>query len=196
MYDNSNIEIINFEPFADCQMNHLIEPIQDDFNLDKFNFCYLDKLGSEMFDEWSNFDSIQQSNSFACFTNSDTLSQNLSLDNISCYSDNTCLVSPSIISKEIQGESLNTSFDNCNEGKSKRYRTFPCTSKGCTKVYKSKENLTLHYKNIHLKEKPYSCKYCDAVFSHRNGKTYHERKFHTKYLPHKCSYGGKLIHYL
>jgi hypothetical protein len=46
---------------------------------------------------------------------------------------------------------------------------FPCTFEGCKKVYKSKENLTLHYKNIHLKEKPYSCKFCSSQFSHRNG---------------------------
>lgn len=46
---------------------------------------------------------------------------------------------------------------------------FPCTYEGCEKVYKSKENLTLHYKNIHLREKPYSCKFCNSQFSHRNG---------------------------
>ena len=49
-------------------------------------------------------------------------------------------------------------------------KNFPCSFIGCKKFYKSKENLTLHFKNIHLKEKPYSCKYCKSVFSHRNGK--------------------------
>jgi len=71
--------------------------------------------------------------------------------------------------------------------KSDEIKKFSCSFIGCKKIYKSKENLTLHFKNIHLKEKPYSCKYCKSLFSHRNGKTYHERRFHTKYFPHKCS---------
>lgn len=73
-------------------------------------------------------------------------------------------------------------------------RLFRCSELNCDKVYKSKENLTLHIKNIHLKEKPYNCKYCPALFSHRNGKTYHERKFHTKYLPHKCPFESKILY--
>jgi hypothetical protein len=48
-------------------------------------------------------------------------------------------------------------------------KQFKCTYEDCYKSYKSKENLTLHIKNIHLKEKPYSCRYCSSVFSHRNG---------------------------
>jgi len=48
-------------------------------------------------------------------------------------------------------------------------KIFPCTYDKCEKIYKSKENLTLHYKNIHLREKPYSCKFCNSRFSHRNG---------------------------
>lgn len=72
-------------------------------------------------------------------------------------------------------------------------RVYRCKENDCGKIYKSKENLTLHIKNIHLNLKPYKCTFCPAVFSHRNGKTYHERKFHTKYLPHKCPYKSKLI---
>lgn len=49
-------------------------------------------------------------------------------------------------------------------------KNFKCTVKNCNKEYKSKENLKLHYKNIHLKQKPYKCQYCIAFFSHRNGK--------------------------
>ena len=63
-----------------------------------------------------------------------------------------------------------------------------CNYKGCSNLYRSKENLVLHYKNKHLKEKPYRCSYCKATFSHRNGKTYHERKVHTLIFPHKCSF--------
>jgi len=65
-----------------------------------------------------------------------------------------------------------------------------CSKEGCNKSYKSKENLILHFKNFHLKEKPYKCNYCDLHFSHRNGKTYHERKVHTKILPNVCTHSG------
>lgn len=54
--------------------------------------------------------------------------------------------------------------------KKEKLKLFKCNYQGCMKAYKSKENLTLHFKNIHLKEKPYSCKFCKATFSHRNGK--------------------------
>ncbi len=73
---------------------------------------------------------------------------------------------------------------------------FKCPFKGCEKEYRSKENMNLHYKNIHLNDKPYKCKYCSSLFSHRNGKrlflnlflgkTYHERKFHTHVMPYVC----------
>ena len=58
----------------------------------------------------------------------------------------------------------------------------------CGKIYRSKENLILHYKNIHLGKKPYKCEFCDCCFSHRNGKSYHVRKFHTKVFPYKCPF--------
>ena len=74
-------------------------------------------------------------------------------------------------------------------------RFFRCPEKQCHKLYKSKENLNLHTKNIHEGIKPYQCKYCPSRFSHRNGKlkflilgkTYHERKLHDHYLPHICN---------
>jgi hypothetical protein len=46
---------------------------------------------------------------------------------------------------------------------------FKCEVQGCGKIYKSKENLTLHIKNIHLNLKPYKCRFCNSLFSHRNG---------------------------
>ncbi len=71
---------------------------------------------------------------------------------------------------------------------------FKCEVNGCEKIYRSKENLTLHIKNIHLNLKPYKCRFCSSTFSHRNGiiriklgKTYHERKLHINYLPYKCN---------
>ena len=65
-------------------------------------------------------------------------------------------------------------------------KIFCCKYPNCNCIYRSKENLVLHFRNKHLMEKPYHCKYCNACFSHRNGKTYHERKEHTKIFPHKC----------
>ncbi len=73
------------------------------------------------------------------------------------------------------------SFDNC--GKKFKYKwildrhmnshfcfkLFKCEYVGCDKAYKSKENLNLHIKNIHLKVKPYQCSFCSSRFSHRNG---------------------------
>jgi uncharacterized Zn-finger protein len=50
------------------------------------------------------------------------------------------------------------------------FKTFHCQFDNCGKIYKSKENLVLHIKNIHLKLKPYRCRFCDSSFSHRNGK--------------------------
>ena len=71
---------------------------------------------------------------------------------------------------------------------------FKCLDEKCNKLYKSKEYLNLHIKNIHEGIKPYKCQYCSLEFSHRNGKilfykgkTYYVRKFHINYIPHKCN---------
>jgi hypothetical protein len=69
----------------------------------------------------------------------------------------------------------------------KKIKLFKCI---CGKAFHTKENQTLHFKNIHLKQKPYKCSFCDCKFSHRNGKTYHERIFHTFILPYKCKYNN------
>jgi hypothetical protein len=58
---------------------------------------------------------------------------------------------------------------NINPTTYKQNSIFKCEADGCQKVYKSKENLTLHIKNIHLNLKPYKCRFCNMTFSHRNG---------------------------
>jgi hypothetical protein len=75
-------------------------------------------------------------------------------------------------------------------------KKFKCNWIDCPKEYRSKENLTLHLKNVHLKIKPYKCRFCLLKFSHRNGKTYHERKFHINNLPYKCIKEGIFNYYI
>ena len=81
-----------------------------------------------------------------------------------------------------------TSHSDTNPSSIKREKKFKCTYPNCTKVYRSKENLKLHYQNIHNRIKPYQCSYCPLKFSHRNGRIYHERKVHTAFFPYKCTY--------
>ena len=101
------------------------------------------------------------------------------------------LISPSIISQEKPSQyQVNITYPSKPPRKRKKiFHIFICNE--CYKVYNSKENMLLHYKNIHLKQKPYQCSYCSAGFSHRNGKIYHERKFHTKVFPYVCPYIDK-----
>lgn len=61
-------------------------------------------------------------------------------------------------------------IDKYKKDPNNKKKNFPCFYPSCKKIYKTKENLQLHYQNIHLKEKPYSCCYCDKTFSHRTGK--------------------------
>lgn len=81
-------------------------------------------------------------------------------------------------------------FFEINSNIKKYQKQHECTYDNCKKAYRSKENLNLHIKNFHFKEKPYQCSYCSARFSHRNGRIYHERKNHTSYLPYTCSFGN------
>ena len=66
----------------------------------------------------------------------------------------------------------------------KNLRFFICLF--CLKIYKSKENVLIHYKNIHSCKKAYKCEYCNNSYCYRNGKIYHVRKNHTKIYPYKC----------
>lgn len=197
----SNIEIVNFDAVeveanndnvevCDINMEYLNNFILNKFNCDEnmnkdSQMSYTNSL--DTYDLCSNY-------SFMSYCNSDA---------VSCVSD-TFNLAFSCDTSMVDRNNFYNSFDNCkknydNSPSSAKLetspssslfsgRTFKCVEEGCEKSYKSKENLNLHIKNIHLKEKPYNCKYCPALFSHRNGKTYHERKFHTKYLPHKCHY--------
>ena len=91
---------------------------------------------------------------------------------------------------EFEPNKNETSHSDTNPSSIKKEKKYKCTYPNCTKVYRSKENLKLHYQNIHNKIKPYQCSYCPLKFSHRNGRIYHERKVHTAFFPYKCIYVG------
>lgn len=79
------------------------------------------------------------------------------------------------------------------KNKSQASKNFKCHFTQCDKSYRSKENLTLHIKNIHMGIKPYKCRMCESVFSHRNGKSYHEKSFHFNLHPYYCTFPGNLF---
>jgi hypothetical protein len=87
-------------------------------------------------------------------------------------------------------ENNNDNIINYSIVKQQRKRFFKCDYSNCNKLYRTKENLILHYKNKHLLEKPFKCSYCDMAFSHRNGKTFHERRIHTFEFPYVCETVG------
>jgi len=71
----------------------------------------------------------------------------------------------------------------------KNLRFFICLF--CLKIYKTKENVLIHYKNIHTFKKAYKCEYCNNSYCYRNGKIYHIRKTHTKIYPYKCPFSNE-----
>lgn len=89
-------------------------------------------------------------------------------------------------------ECLGKKIEKETKNKKSKKSSFECLEPGCDKVYRTKENLTLHFKNKHLKMKPYKCSFCSSEFSHRNGKIYHERKTHLNILPYGCDVESKL----
>jgi hypothetical protein len=165
MTDYPNIEIINFEGLnnddimADCP--NLYENDMLNYFIDKYNIDYMNTNNINIPDNLkvTTYDSSVKD--FNSSYNSE----------MSYYTESFQIGSELNLSEE--SEKSFYSYDNRNDSKftisksSKKERIFSCSE--CIKVYKSKENLTLHYKNIHLKLKPYSCKYCTSVFSHRNG---------------------------
>ena len=95
--------------------------------------------------------------------------------------------------KNIKDNNKNEENKKLKNKKKYRLKIFICH---CGKVYRSKENVCLHYQNIHLKKKPYKCEYCNREFSHRNGKIYHVRKFHTKIFPYNCPFKESIFNIL
>jgi hypothetical protein len=205
---SNNIEFINFDPNAENE-NMSKDDNMNDFHINKYNNPFLEKLESDFesggesvcsdgnvsqCSYYSEQPLQRQNESFTSFPNMDQsffsdnlcLTKNLSFNNEKLLNISFDIIQPTKLQKTILNKKIHSpkhSTGGCGN-------VYKCTHEGCDKAYKSKENLTLHVKNIHLKEKPYSCGFCKAVFSHRNGKTYHERKFHTNFLPHKCEVIG------
>jgi hypothetical protein len=168
MNDYPNIEIINFEALnnedliADCP--NLYENDVLNYFIDKYNLDYITP-------NYQNASDSLKHTTSNCSQNDSISSYN---SEMSYYSESFQIGSQLNLSEE--SEKSFYSYDNRNDSKIsisksfKRGRLFACNA--CDKVYKSKENQTLHYKNIHLKLKPYNCRYCSSVFSHRNGKKF------------------------
>jgi hypothetical protein len=69
----------------------------------------------------------------------------------------------------INNVNISNTLDEINKPVKKSKNLYICEAEGCNKFYRSKENLTLHFKNKHLNLKPYKCRFCNSFFSHRNG---------------------------
>jgi hypothetical protein len=239
----SNIEIVNFDEFnpidesidleREIGINYMNDFINDKYESEYLD-CQSDLNGNESASNISSSSEINNSNFFnkkynsndslifgnrsICSENFNYCNLNNSFHNIETIINNSFSYLRDVPKINFQNELNNSSTGN----NSIASKCFPCDYKGCKKIYKSKENLNLHYKNIHLKVKPYTCSYCDSSFTHRNGKlhsnsilyflislnkkyfykkkhnylkgkTYHERRFHTNILPHKCNHEGKRI---
>ena len=172
-----------------------------DDNYDFFNFFNLEK-GIENFDSQNNSFNLKEYDEFWYreknqFKLCDEI-VNYELDN-----KNITIYEKTINENDIKQIDESTSIENLNEKKSDKNENIKKRKKKnnkkkkkkkekiifkcyCGKQYNSKENYNLHYKNVHLKIKPYKCNFCEISFSHRNGKNYHERKYHTFIFPYVC----------
>jgi len=193
----SNIEIVNFDEIyqegqiidleKDLGLNYINNIIIEEYYTDtdyyesqseyndfesRYNTTYYNEVNSNLsINKKSLNDSFDNSNfgelnsSLEMIRSSDL---NNSFNQIEKISNNSFSFIRSSPKYSLNSEN-DLNFSNLSLNRS-THKIFTCAFEGCKKIYKSKENLTLHYRNIHLKEKPYSCKFCSSRFSHRNGK--------------------------
>jgi hypothetical protein len=189
MNDNfTNIEFINFESLTHENENSLDN--NNDIEMGYLNNFLLERFESE-YDSQCDSQNLNDSQSqYSYFSEvpvskiNESFSSFHTSDGATCYSEgnkSTRNTSPIELPSEVPEKQFRCSYENCKKSfkfkwildrhylSHKSAKLYKCIFKGCIKSYKSKENLTLHNKNIHLKEKPYSCRFCPSVFSHRNG---------------------------
>jgi hypothetical protein len=183
MFNYPEVELISFD--SDDNNGPLIE--NNDIDLDYLNNFLLQKIdnGEDRIDSIFMFENTSQV-TFYCDSDNlklnDSFSTNpASVDKISPSKSHSSFCNSENV-PESSGKLFNCEYEGCDKTfqykwildrhylSHKASKVFSCTHKDCLKAYKSKENLTLHIKNIHLNLKPYSCKFCPSVFSHRNGK--------------------------
>lgn len=181
MYDHSNIEFINFETITHPEYDNNFEMDLCCININDINDVLLDRYESGNDSQYDSLftDSRSQISLSLDFTNqklNDSINSSVN-EQPNCSSEPKKETDTSCFSDK----PFECEVKNCNKkfkfkwildrhySTHKALKMFKCHYVECSKSYKSKENLTLHIKNIHLNEKPYSCKYCKSVFSHRNG---------------------------
>ena len=62
--------------------------------------------------------------------------------------------------------------------------TFNCEI--CNKTFGRKGNLNVHFKTVHLKQKPYKCDHCDKSFGEKSHLNVHVKLIHLKLKPYNC----------
>lgn len=181
---NSNIEIVTFDNYDNEDENDCLYYIENhnnglnninNFNIDKFDSEYLENLGdtsqdtNKSFSTWSD-NSISNSCSTSLLGETIIFSENFKNLNINeSYSQYEKILNNSFSYNASNSTKFKLMLEESSNQLENKKLFYDCFYEGCKKIYKSKENLNLHIKNIHLKEKPYVCKYCPAQFSHRNG---------------------------
>ncbi len=188
MNSQANIQFINFDSISEEEHpsnipTDLLGMELNNFLLDRFESEYDIQYGNFLNSQRSQPTSLQDTQASKCFYSVNTSPAEVKLISLEESEDK-------IKEKQEKENSMKDTksfyckYDNCQKSFKFRWildrhylshkpnKLFLCNYEACEKSYKSKENLTLHIKNIHLKEKPYSCKYCSSVFSHRNGRLY------------------------
>ena len=190
---SNSIEIINFDELNENEQSIDLEQ-ETGFNY--INNCIVEKYNSEYSENQSDLNINESNCNISFFSDNNSIFSNHKINFNGNY-PNLSYTEHTAYSESLKSNSFSESFSNLDiirnnsfsyltdkfkfscDGKLKNSnlcrnnsanRIFACTFETCEKVYKSKENRILHYKNIHLNEKPYSCGYCNSRFSHRNGK--------------------------
>jgi hypothetical protein len=134
----------------------------ENYSLDLNNLLF-QRLRNDYFNKNEDWGKIKEEENFHLQLIPDCDNPRVEKEN-SCHIKEKLHVEEDFLHGNKSDEILTSEASNTKESK------FKCFFENCGKVYKSKENLNLHIRNIHYNQKPYKCRFCGAVFSHRNGK--------------------------